>query len=93
MVTLPPEAASDYGFVRDLLSRGALGGSAAATVVARVPKGVLVEVTHSKGKKLKPEKGLNFPDPDLNVHTLTEKDRADLDTAARLADLIGYSFV
>jgi pyruvate kinase len=68
-------------------------GSAAGTVVSRVPKGALVEVTRSKGKKLKPEKGLNFPDSDLSVNPLTEKDRSDLATVARLADLIGYSFV
>lgn len=189
MVTLPPQAASDYGFVRDLLSRGAncfrincahdgageweaiarhvrraekecgqparvlvdlagpklrigavsenpriekglrfvltrevpsagarpvevscaepdvvaaleIGervmiddGSAVGTIVARVPRGVLVEVIRSKGKKLKPEKGLNFPDSDLRINPLTTKDRTDLDTVARLADLIGYSFV
>jgi pyruvate kinase len=68
-------------------------GSASALVMGLVSRGVLVEVIRSKGKKLKPEKGLNFPDSDLSVHPLTEKDRTDLDSAVRLADLIGYSFV
>jgi len=68
-------------------------GSVVGTILGRVPKGVLVEVVRCKGKKLKPEKGLNFPDSDLTVQPLTEKDRDDLDTAVRLADLIGYSYV
>jgi pyruvate kinase len=68
-------------------------GSAVATVVAVLPRGALLEFTRGKGKKLKPEKGLNFPDSDLRVPPLADKDRSDLDVALRLADLIGYSFV
>ncbi|SDD21051.1 pyruvate kinase [Sphingomonas sp. YR710] len=45
------------------------------------------------GAKLKPEKGLNFPDAELGIAALTEKDRADLDFVAAHADGIGYSFV
>lgn len=68
-------------------------GSAVATVVAVLPRGALLEFTRGKGKKLKPEKGLNFPDSDIRVPPLSDKDRSDLDFALRLADLIGYSFV
>lgn len=45
------------------------------------------------GARLKPEKGLNFPDTELHCAALTDKDRADLDFVARHADGIGYSFV
>lgn len=45
------------------------------------------------GYKLKPEKGLNFPDTVLQVPALTEEDRAILPFVARHADAIEYSFV
>ena len=57
--------------------------------------GFLVRIAHGKlgGVKLKAEKGLNFPDTDLGLDPLTDKDRDDLDFIVRNADLIGYSFV
>ena len=57
--------------------------------------GILLEVTHAspKGVKLRPEKGLNFPDTVLPLSPLTEKDLSDLDFVATHADMIGYSFV
>lgn len=45
------------------------------------------------GVKLKPEKGINFPDTDLHCAALTDQDRQDLDFVAQHADGIGYSFV
>ncbi len=45
------------------------------------------------GVKLKPEKGLNFPDAELAVPALTDKDRKDLRFVARHADAIEFSFV
>jgi hypothetical protein len=36
---------------------------------------------------------LNFPETDLHISPLTEKDLADLDFIVRHADLVGYSFV
>ena len=56
-------------------------------VVAKVEAGV------DKGVKLKPEKGLNFPDTDFDVDALTKKDLHDLDFVAAHADGIEYSFV
>lgn len=47
----------------------------------------------AKGVRLKPEKGLNFPDSDLKVAALTDRDLADLDFVAAHADGIGFSFV
>jgi pyruvate kinase len=57
--------------------------------------GILLEVTNAspKGVKLRPEKGLNFPDTVLPLSPLTEKDLSDLDFVATHADIIGYSFV
>ncbi len=57
--------------------------------------GLLLQVTHArpKGVKLRPEKGLNFPNTVLPLSPLTEKDLQDLDFVAAHADIIGYSFV
>jgi pyruvate kinase len=49
--------------------------------------------TSPKGVKLKPEKGINFPDTVLDLSPLTETDLTDLDFVAVHADIIGYSFV
>ncbi len=57
--------------------------------------GLLLQVTHAspKGVKLRPEKGLNFPQTILPLSPLTAKDLSDLDFVATHADIIGYSFV
>ena len=57
--------------------------------------GVRLRITHAslKGSKLRPDKGLNFPDTDLQLSPLTAKDREDLDFVAAHADIVGYSFV
>jgi pyruvate kinase len=63
--------------------------------IDRQQPGLLLEVinTSPKGVKLKPEKGMNFPDTVLDLSPLTEQDLADLDFVAVHADIIGYSFV
>jgi pyruvate kinase len=45
------------------------------------------------GEKFRPGMALNFPDTDLHISSLTDKDLADLDFIVRHADLVGYSFV
>jgi pyruvate kinase len=57
--------------------------------------GILLKVERcpEKGVRLKPEKGLNFPDTDFHVEALTKKDLEDLDFIANNADGIEYSFV
>jgi pyruvate kinase len=45
------------------------------------------------GAKLKPEKGINLPDTDLHLPSLTDEDIAHLPFIARHADMVGYSFV
>lgn len=70
-------------------------GRIGAQVESLIEKGVLLRITHAdlKGSKLAPEKGLNFPDTDLQLSPLTDKDRQDLDFVATHADIVGYSFV
>ena len=46
-----------------------------------------------RGLRLKPEKGLNFPDRHLRIDALTKKDREDLAFVAAHADGIEFSFV
>lgn len=52
-----------------------------------------VDTVRPKGVKLRAGKGLNFPDLDLTIPPLTDKDLVDLDFVAAHADIIGYSFV
>lgn len=70
-------------------------GHIGAVVEALNDEGALLRITHARveGAKLLPEKGLNFPDSELNFPALTEKDLKDLDFVAQHADMIGYSFV
>lgn len=61
-------------------------------------QGVWLRVTHAriKGEKILPDKGMNFPYTDLNLESLTEKDKQDLDfiaTHSHNIDIIGYSYV
>jgi pyruvate kinase len=54
----------------------------------------LLRVTRVESKGLlRGDKGLNFPDTALELDALTDKDVADLETVALLADIVGYSFV
>jgi len=54
-----------------------------------------LRVTHTltKGTRLRPEKGVNFPGLELKLDPLTPADLEVLDFVAVHADLIGYSFV
>jgi pyruvate kinase len=76
---------------RVFVDDGHFGGIVEATT----DDGVVLRIDFARldGGKLKPQKGLNFPDTDLGLSPLTEKDLADLNFVAAHADLIGYSFV
>ena len=54
---------------------------------------VLIEEGRPKGLKLKPGRGLTFPNADLKLDPLTDKDQRDLDFVLANADMVGYSFV
>jgi pyruvate kinase len=70
-------------------------GKIGARVEEKLPDGVIVRVTHAraKGERLRAEKGLNFPDTDVDLSALTDDDLTALDFVVPNADLIGYSFV
>jgi Pyruvate kinase, barrel domain len=70
---------------------GKIGGM----VTGNDGKIIKVEITHTgvKGGRLRPEKGINLPDTDLQVSALTAKDLEDLRAVVPYADLIGFSFV
>jgi pyruvate kinase len=70
-------------------------GHVGAQVESIYPKGVLLRIVHAdlKGSKLRPDKGLNFPDTELQLSPLTDKDLQDLKFVAVHADIVGYSFV
>ena len=57
--------------------------------------GAWLRITRARpeGDKIRPAKGLNFPDSDIALPALGEKDLLDLDFVAREADIVGYSFV
>jgi pyruvate kinase len=54
-----------------------------------------IEITHTSaaGSKLRSNKGINLPDSDLSIASLTTKDLEDLQTVTDLADIVGMSFV
>lgn len=56
---------------------------------------ISVEITHAsaQGSKLRPEKGINLPDTELDIPALTEQDRANLAILAPHLDMVGLSFV
>jgi len=89
--TLP--AAFDHVRIGDRiwLDDGKIGG------FARSNDGALIEMQVTQvppaGGKLRTEKGINFPDTELGLAALTDKDIADLREAVRFADIVALSFV
>jgi len=55
----------------------------------------ILEVKQVSGgsKRIKAEKGLNFPSTDFDIDLLTDKDKTDLRFASENADIIGCSFI
>jgi len=70
-------------------------GKIGALVESLDERGAWLRVTHARpgGERIAPGKGLNFPDSTLPLPALSATDLADLDFAARHADIIGLSFV
>jgi len=54
-----------------------------------------IEITHAgeAGSKLRSNKGINLPESDLSIASLTPKDIEDLQVVAEQADIVGMSFV
>lgn len=87
-----PEAFQDVApGDRVWLDDGKIGG----VVRTVTPDSMDIEVLHTgpNGSNLKAEKGINFPDTDLRIRSLTEQDRRDLKFVARNADIVNMSFV
>ena len=73
------------------LDDGKIGG-----VIRQVtPEEVSVEITQARpaGEKLGAEKGINAPDSDLHLSSLTKEDLEALKFVVKNADIVGYSFV
>jgi pyruvate kinase len=89
--TLPEALAVAKVGDRVFIDDGKLG----ATIERLEPWGVLARVVMvaDRGLRLKPEKGLNFPDRHLKIDALTDKDRTDLAFVAAHADGVEFSFV
>lgn len=59
------------------------------------PEFLEVEITYTSDltAKLMADKGINFPNSQLSIRGLTEKDRKDLPFVAANADIVNFSFV
>jgi pyruvate kinase len=70
-------------------------GQIGAEVESLTDAGAWLRITRARpeGDKIRPAKGLNFPDSELSLPALGEKDLLDLDFVVREADMVGYSFV
>ncbi|MDD5274822.1 MAG: pyruvate kinase [Methylovulum sp.] len=70
-------------------------GKLGAVVESISEAGALLRVTQvrSNGVRIQSDKGINFPETNLELSPLSEKDLTDLDFACTHADLIGFSFV
>lgn len=70
-------------------------GKIAGVIEDHTDSELLVKIKRAKlqGSKLRADKGINFPDTDLKLPALTEKDLQDLKFIAEHADLVCYSFV
>ncbi len=72
------------------LDDGKIGG----TVVGNDGDEIRVNIVHASpsGVKLRAEKGINFPDTELGLTALTDKDLADLKQVVNFADMVALSF-
>jgi pyruvate kinase len=70
-------------------------GKLGAVIESVEAEGLALRITaaRTQGERLKPYKGLNFPDTELHIPALTDKDLSDLDFVAANADIVNYSFV
>ncbi len=89
--TLPQVIAQVNVGERVWLDDGRVGG----VVRQASAQSLTVEIVQARedGEKLMADKGINFPDSELDLPALTEKDLEDLQTVAKVADLVGLSFV
>ena len=89
--TLPEAFARVRTGDRVWLDDGKIGGSVRANDGERIE--MEVAQVPPDGGRLRPEKGINFPDTDLGLAALTPKDVADLAEVVQFADIVALSFV
>lgn len=71
-------------------------GSIESEVTEIRDDGVLLKinkVTNKRGIRLRADKGINFPKTNVEIESVTDKDRKDLDFIVQHADILGCSFV
>jgi len=70
-------------------------GKIGAIVRTVTPEKVSIEITHARpvGEKLGAEKGINVPESQLCLSSLTKDDLEALPFVVKNADIVGYSFV
>ncbi len=68
-------------------------GTIEAIVESKAVDSVGLKILKAHKKRLKSEKGINLPDTDLNLASLTENDKELLPFISENADMVGYSFV
>ncbi len=76
--------------------RGFIDGGAIGAIVDWVDDEgahLIIESAKPGGSRIKADKGLNFPDTDLPLPSLTAEDLAALNAVVDNADAVGYSFV
>ena len=73
------------------LDDGKIGGRVVSSDAETIR--LAIDRTPPDGAKLRAEKGINFPDMDLGLSALTDKDREDLRAVAGFADIVALSFL
>jgi pyruvate kinase len=70
-------------------------GKLGAVVESITDDGAMLKVIEAGqgGVVIRSDKGLNFPETDIDLPALSDKDLQDLDFVCRHADMIGFSFV
>ena len=70
-------------------------GKLGALVESVTDDGAMLKVTEAGqgGVVIRSDKGLNFPETDIDLPALSEKDLEDLAFVCRHADMVGFSFV
>lgn len=93
--SIPCQVDAIFGFLKPGERVFIDDGAIQAEVTEVAPDHAFLRITRSRegGHRIRPEKGLNFPDTDLRLPPLAPADLEHLDLVATHADLVGFSFV
>lgn len=89
--TLPEIFADIRAGERVWLDDGRIGGIVNAVESDQIE--LQITQTRARGDRLRADKGINLPDSNLHVPSLTAKDLENLPFIATQADIVGFSFV